>query len=113
LCGRAAAAALRHRKRHLRFLYTGPAILNSTYTPPKIDWLHPIEQEVNHGCGVCVDGLGPVAGPVADGLGAGQACKTSGRTAMNLLHVLYGAGGLCALLLLVYLVYALFCAEEF
>ena len=32
---------------------------------------------------------------------------------MNLLHVLYGAGGTVALLLLVYLVYALFRAEEF
>jgi K+-transporting ATPase KdpF subunit len=32
---------------------------------------------------------------------------------MNLLQVLYGAGGMCALLLLVYLVYALFRAEEF
>lgn len=32
---------------------------------------------------------------------------------MNTLHVLYGAGGLCVLLLLAYLVYALFCAEEF
>jgi K+-transporting ATPase KdpF subunit len=32
---------------------------------------------------------------------------------MNLLHVIYGAGGLLALLLLVYLVYALFRAEEF
>jgi K+-transporting ATPase ATPase F chain len=29
------------------------------------------------------------------------------------LEVLYGAGGLCALLLLAYLVYALLCAEEF
>jgi K+-transporting ATPase KdpF subunit len=32
---------------------------------------------------------------------------------MNLLHVLYGAGGMAALLLLAYLVYALFRAEEF
>jgi K+-transporting ATPase ATPase F chain len=32
---------------------------------------------------------------------------------MNLLNLLYGAGGLCALLLLAYLIYALFCAEEF
>jgi K+-transporting ATPase KdpF subunit len=32
---------------------------------------------------------------------------------MNLLHVLYGAGGMAAILLLVYLVYALFRAEEF
>jgi K+-transporting ATPase ATPase F chain len=32
---------------------------------------------------------------------------------MNTLHVLYGAGGTCAVLLLAYLVYALFCAEEF
>jgi len=32
---------------------------------------------------------------------------------MNLLHVLYGAGGLLVLLLLVYLIYALFRAEEF
>jgi K+-transporting ATPase KdpF subunit len=32
---------------------------------------------------------------------------------MNLLHVLYGAGAAAALLLLVYLVYALFRAEEF
>ncbi len=32
---------------------------------------------------------------------------------MNFLNVLYGAGGLSAALLLVYLVYALFCAEEF
>ena len=32
---------------------------------------------------------------------------------MNTLNVLYGAGALCALLLLVYLVYALFRAEEF
>ena len=29
------------------------------------------------------------------------------------LDVLYGLGGLCALLLLAYLVYALICAEEF
>mgnify|MGYP000872900348 FL=1 len=29
------------------------------------------------------------------------------------LEVLYGAGGLCAVLLLAYLVYALLCAEEF
>jgi K+-transporting ATPase ATPase F chain len=32
---------------------------------------------------------------------------------MNILHVLYGAGGTCAVLLLAYLVYALFRAEEF
>lgn len=32
---------------------------------------------------------------------------------MNLLHVLYGAGAMAALLLLVYLVYALLRAEEF
>ena len=32
---------------------------------------------------------------------------------MNMLHVLYGLGGLCASLLLVYLAYALICAEEF
>ena len=32
---------------------------------------------------------------------------------MNTLHVLYGFGGLCAVLLLAYLVYALICAEEF
>ena len=32
---------------------------------------------------------------------------------MNTLHVLYGAGGTCAVLLLAYLVYALFRAEEF
>lgn len=29
------------------------------------------------------------------------------------LHVIYGAGGLCAALLMVYLVYALIRAEEF
>ena len=29
------------------------------------------------------------------------------------LHALYGFGGMCALLLLGYLVYALLCAEEF
>jgi K+-transporting ATPase KdpF subunit len=29
------------------------------------------------------------------------------------LEVLYGFGGLCAVLLLAYLVYALICAEEF
>jgi len=29
------------------------------------------------------------------------------------LHVVYGAGGLLAVLLLAYLVYALICAEEF
>jgi K+-transporting ATPase KdpF subunit len=29
------------------------------------------------------------------------------------LEVLYGAGGLCAILLLAYLVYALLCAEGF
>ena len=28
------------------------------------------------------------------------------------LHVLYGVGGVCAALLLAYLVYALICAEE-
>ena len=32
---------------------------------------------------------------------------------MNLLHVLYGTGALCAVLLLVYLLYALFRAEVF
>ena len=29
------------------------------------------------------------------------------------LYMLYGLGGLCAVLLLAYLVYALICAEEF
>lgn len=29
------------------------------------------------------------------------------------LEILYGAGGLCAVLLLAYLVYALLCAEDF
>jgi K+-transporting ATPase KdpF subunit len=32
---------------------------------------------------------------------------------VNLLEVLYGFGGMCAVLLLAYLVYALICAEEF
>lgn len=32
---------------------------------------------------------------------------------VNTLHVVYGLGGLCAALLLVYLVYALIRAEEF
>ena len=32
---------------------------------------------------------------------------------MNILHILYGGGGMVAALLLVYLVYALFRAEEF
>jgi K+-transporting ATPase KdpF subunit len=32
---------------------------------------------------------------------------------MNMLHVLYGAGGACAIALLAYLLYALFRAEEF
>ncbi|MDO8943797.1 MAG: K(+)-transporting ATPase subunit F [Desulfobacterales bacterium] len=32
---------------------------------------------------------------------------------MNLLNVIYGAGGMCVALLLAYLLYALFRAEEF
>jgi K+-transporting ATPase KdpF subunit len=32
---------------------------------------------------------------------------------MNSLHVLYGVGGMCAIGLLAYLVYALICAEKF
>jgi K+-transporting ATPase ATPase F chain len=32
---------------------------------------------------------------------------------MNSLDVLYGFGGMCAIVLLAYLVYALICAEEF
>ena len=32
---------------------------------------------------------------------------------MNSLEILYGFGGMCAILLLAYLVYALICAEEF
>jgi len=32
---------------------------------------------------------------------------------MSLLHVVYGAGGACIALLLAYLIYALFRAEEF
>ncbi len=32
---------------------------------------------------------------------------------MTSLDVLYGFGGICAVLLLAYLVYALICAEEF
>jgi K+-transporting ATPase KdpF subunit len=32
---------------------------------------------------------------------------------MNMLHVLYGFGGLFAVMLLAYLIYALICAEEF
>jgi len=32
---------------------------------------------------------------------------------MNALDVLYGFGGMCAVLLLAYLVFALICAEEF
>lgn len=32
---------------------------------------------------------------------------------MNSLEILYGFGGMCAVLLLAYLVFALICAEEF
>ncbi|OGO97764.1 MAG: K+-transporting ATPase subunit F [Curvibacter sp. RIFCSPHIGHO2_12_FULL_63_18] len=32
---------------------------------------------------------------------------------VNTLHVVYGLGGMCAALLLAYLVYALVCAEDF
>jgi K+-transporting ATPase ATPase F chain len=32
---------------------------------------------------------------------------------MNSLDVLYGFGGMCAIVLLAYLIYALICAEEF
>ncbi|RYX94096.1 MAG: potassium-transporting ATPase subunit F [Comamonadaceae bacterium] len=32
---------------------------------------------------------------------------------MNMLHILYGFGGLCAVMLLAYLLYALICAGEF
>ena len=32
---------------------------------------------------------------------------------MNALDVLYGFGGMCAVLLLAYIVFALICAEEF
>ncbi|MBC7918285.1 MAG: K(+)-transporting ATPase subunit F [Rhodoferax sp.] len=32
---------------------------------------------------------------------------------MNVLHMLYGLGGVLSVLLLAYLVYALICAEEF
>lgn len=32
---------------------------------------------------------------------------------VNTLHVVYGLGGTCVVLLLAYLVYALICAEEF
>jgi K+-transporting ATPase KdpF subunit len=54
-----------------------------------------------------------MAGAGVDGLGVGKTGTAQGRSAMNMLHVLYGAGGLCAALLMVYLVYALFRAEEF
>jgi K+-transporting ATPase KdpF subunit len=49
----------------------------------------------------------------ADGRGSSKAGKTGGKTVMNTLHVLYGGGAMVAALLLVYLVYALFRAEEF
>jgi K+-transporting ATPase KdpF subunit len=48
-----------------------------------------------------------------DGCRASKAGKTGGYTVMNILHVLYGGGAMVAALLLVYLVYALFRAEEF
>ena len=100
-------------RRFLRFFYTKPSILNSTFTPHKPNSVHHIEQEVRYGCGIFFVGRGSVAGPGADGLGTEEAGKASGRAVMNLLHVLYGAGGLCAVLLLAYLGYALFRAEEF
>lgn len=46
-------------------------------------------------------------------VGVSKAGKTGGQTVMNILHVLYGGGAMVAALLLVYLVYALFRAEEF
>ena len=54
-----------------------------------------------------------VGGDRTHGGGFPEARKTQGRSPMISLEMLYGLGGLCAVLLLAYLVYALICAEEF
>jgi K+-transporting ATPase KdpF subunit len=48
-----------------------------------------------------------------DGLGAQEAGKTRGNTIMSGTELMYVLGGSISALLLVYLVYALFRAEEF
>ena len=59
-------------------------------------------------------GPGPaVGGDGVVGQRLSEARKTQGRPRMIALEMLYGLGGLCAVLLLAYLVYALICAEEF
>jgi K+-transporting ATPase KdpF subunit len=101
------------QSRFLRFFYALSGKSNRTFTLSKSDSVHPIELEVRYGCGIRFDDRGAVARPGADGPGPYQTGTAKGRAAMNTLNVLYGAGGLCAALLLVYLVYALFRAEEF
>ena len=54
-----------------------------------------------------------LAGHGRPGEGLRPAGRPWGGTVMIALEVLYGFGGLCAVLLLAYLVYALICAEEF
>jgi K+-transporting ATPase KdpF subunit len=48
-----------------------------------------------------------------DGSGFAKAGKTSGSEIMSSMELMYSLGGIVSALLLVYLVYALFRAEEF
>ena len=60
--------------------------------------------------GACWPAMGRVG---FAGAGLYQAGLTVKGSPMISLDIIYGFGGLCAALLLAYLVYALICAEEF
>ena len=61
----------------------------------------------------CRDGGGAEQARVAEGPGEDAGVVVIGSTAVISLDVLYGAGGLIAVILFAYLVFALICAEEF
>jgi K+-transporting ATPase KdpF subunit len=99
--------------RSLRFLYGRGVNLIPVFTRDSTNLLHSFEPGVTHGYRVYRRRRWPMGPDGVAGLGLQETRKTTGRSAMNSLDLLYVLGGVSAALLLAYLVYALIRAEEF
>jgi K+-transporting ATPase ATPase F chain len=87
--------------------------LNPVFTSRTTKYFHSFDSGVGHGYRFyfrCCRAVGPDG---LAGLGFQKTRKTARSSLMSSLDIMYGIGGLCALLLLAYLVYALLRAEEF
>jgi K+-transporting ATPase KdpF subunit len=97
----------------LRFFYAGILSFIPVFTPQNLSFLHHCFAGEAYGYRVCRWRRPAVGRHGFAGVGVPEAGETCWRPLMISLDMLYGFGGLCAVLLLAYLVYALICAEEF